>query len=150
MIRPGGPFMRSLIAHGWGSTHLSTPNPFAKLASQTSRPLRSKLLLLPFAAFLRVLCAFAFSFAFSFVFYFAFSFVFSFVFYFESATYKIIPQKQPKTRLSSPCALTKSRNLNKPSHIHAKKSWRDYPLPSAILKLGSKRRDPPTRPSAPA
>jgi len=62
------------------------------------------------------------------------TFVFAFAGALESETYKIMPQKQPKTRVSSPSAPLKSPNSNIPDPIPAQKSWRDYPVHFAILK----------------
>jgi hypothetical protein len=53
---------------------------------------------------------------------------------FESATSKIISQKQPKTRLSSPRTPLNSHNSNNPNPIRVKKSLPDYPVHFDILK----------------
>jgi hypothetical protein len=76
------------------------------------------------SAFLPVLCASAFSFAVA----------VGVALAFESATCKIISQKQPKTRLSSPRTPLNSHIFNNPNPIRTKKSLPDYPVHFGILK----------------
>jgi len=61
-------------------------------------------------------------------------FAFSFAVVFESATYNIISQKQPKTSLSSPQSSSKSHNSNIPKLIPAKKSLHFLYVQFGILK----------------
>jgi hypothetical protein len=53
---------------------------------------------------------------------------------FLTTSYKIISQKQPKTRVSSPYTALNSPNFNNSNRIYTQKSWRDYPLSFTILK----------------